>query len=88
MKVKVKFTQYGPTVWLKSGDKDPVRLTEETIDCLDHIDIAYCDMDIRAFDGEAQGKPFRAAYLDKIYVVQEVDRFAKRFAEEECPEEY
>ena len=84
--VKVKFNERGPKVYLKSG-KATNRLDEESIDCLDHIDIVSVDMDIRAYDWSVNGKTGRTAYLQSIWVTQEVDRFADRFAEEEYPEE-
>lgn len=76
--IKVKFNDRGPSVYLKSGPSDPVRLTEETIDCLDNIDILSVDLDIRPYDWEVNGKLGRTAYLQSIYVTQEVDRFADR----------
>ena len=84
--VKAKFNERGPKVYLKSG-KATNRLDEESIDCLDHVDIVSVDMDIRPYDWEVQGKTGRTAYLQSIWVTQEVDRFADRFAEEEYPEE-
>ncbi len=84
--VKIKFNERGPKVYLKSG-KATNRLDEESVDCLDHVDIFSVDMDIRPYDWEVQGKTGRTAYLQSIWVTQEVDRFADRFAEEEYPEE-
>ena len=80
MNVKVKFTAFGPNVYLKSGDADPVQLKEDTIAVLDDIDIASVDLDIRAYDDVVGGRAFRAAYLQSIYVVQDLayDRFASR----------
>ena len=83
--VKLKFNDRGPKVYLKSG-KHTVPLTPETIGMLDNIDITSVDLDIRPYDGEVQG-PFRAAYVQALWVTQEVDRFAERLAEEEHPEE-
>lgn len=83
--VKIKFNERGPKVYLKSG-KATNRLDEESVDCLDHVDIVSVDMDIRPYDWEVQGKTGRTAYLQSIWVTQEVDRFADRFAEEEYPE--
>ena len=77
--VKIKFNDRGPSVYLKSGDADPVRLTEDTINCLDDIDILGVDLDIRPFDWEVNGKTGRTAYLQSILVTQEIDRFASRF---------
>lgn len=80
MAVKVKFTAYGPNIYLKSGDADPVRLDEDSVKCLDQIDIESVDLDIRAYDDEINGRGFRSAYLQSIYVVQDFsrDRFAAR----------
>ena len=79
--VKVKFNDRGPSVYLKSGDSDPVRLDEESVACIDDIDILSVDLDIRPFDWEVNGKTGRTAYLQSIYVTQEVDRFAARIKE-------
>ena len=84
--VKVRFNERGPKVYLKSGN-NTVPITEDTVDMLDDIDIASVDMDIRPYDDEISGKPFRAAYANALWVTQEIDRFAARFAEEEYPEE-
>lgn len=79
--VKVKFNDRGPSVYLKSGNATPTRLDEESVACLDEIDILGVDLDIRPFDWEVNGKTGRTAYLQSIYVTQEVDRFASRFEE-------
>lgn len=85
--VKVKYSDRSkPKAYLITNGRKK-ELTEETIHILDDIDIRSVDLDIRAYDGESKFGPFRAAYLQAIYVVQEVDRFKARFAEEEGPEE-
>ncbi len=84
--VKVKFSDRGPTVYLRSG-RTMTKLDEDSIDCLDMIDIMSVDMDLRPFDWEVNGKEGRTAYLQSIHVTQEVDRFAERYADEEYPEE-
>lgn len=76
MTVKVRFSEYGPTVYLKSGDK-MVKLDEESVACLDSIDILSVDLDIRPYDWEVNGKAGRAAYLKAIRVTQNIDRFAE-----------
>lgn len=80
--VKVKFNDRGPNVYLISGGKRN-KLDEETVDILDDIDIRSVSMDIRPYDWEVNGKTGRAAYLQSIEVVQEIDRFAARYAEED-----
>lgn len=84
--IKVKFNERGPIVFLQSGEHR-VKLKEETISMLDDIDIACVDLDIRPYDSEINGKPFRAAYLQAMCVTQNIDRFTARFAAEEHPEE-
>lgn len=84
--VKVKFNDRGPIVYLQSG-RNRVRLYEDTVGMLDEIDISNVDLDIRPYDAEINGKPYRSAYLQSICVTQEIDRFAARFAEDEYPEE-
>lgn len=77
--VKVKFTDYGPNVYLVTGDRRN-ELDEESIACLDNIDIESIDMDIRPYDWEVNGKTGRTAYLQSMQVVQRIDRFAARYA--------
>ena len=84
--VKVKFNDRGPNVYLKTGNRVN-RLNEETIDCLDNIDIMSVDVDIRPYDWDVNGKSGRTAYLQAINVEQQCDRFAARYASEESPEE-
>lgn len=72
--VKVKFNDRGPNVQLQSGS-NIVRLNEESVSCLDSVDIIGVDLDIRPFDWEVNGKTGRTAYLQGMRVYQEVDRF-------------
>lgn len=81
--VKVKFNDRGPQVYLKSSGPKPIELDEESIECLDNIDIMGVDLDIRPYDWEVNGKTGRTAYLQSIHVVQEIDRFAERYAYED-----
>ena len=72
--VKLKFNGYGPRVYLETGDRQ-VKLEEDTISCLDDIDIRKADLDLRPYDWSTNGKTGRTAYLQALRVVQEVDRF-------------
>lgn len=85
--VKVSYRFDPPVVRLVSGRS--VRfLDEETIGTLDRVDILRVDLDIHfGREWTQNGTTARTAYLDKIVVVQEVDRFAARYAEEEYPGE-
>ena len=84
--VKVKFNEKGPHMYLVTNGKK-VKLTEETAETLDHIDILNVDLDIRPYDWEVNGNTGRTAYLQSIEVTQDVDRFADRYAQEEYPVE-
>lgn len=85
--IKVKFTNYGPNVYLARGENKPVELDEESIACLDNIDIESVNMDIRPYDWEVNGRTGRTAYLQSMEVIQRIDRFATRYAnmDEEAP---
>ena len=76
--VKVKFTEYGPTVYLNSAG-NVVKLNEESIGCLDNIEIETVNLDIRPYDWEVNGKTGRTAYLQSMEVVQRIDRFAAKY---------
>lgn len=76
LSVKVKFGEFGPNVYLVSGNAK-TKLTEASVAILDDIDILTVNMDIRPYDGEVNGKTYRSAYLKSIEVIQEVDRFAE-----------
>lgn len=78
--VKVKFNDRGPRVYLISGNRKN-ELDEESISCLDDVDIVSVDLDIRPYDWDVNGKSGRTAYLQSIAVVQQLDRFAERYAE-------
>ena len=77
LSVKVKFNDYGPNVYLVSGNKTNC-LDEYSIDCLDKISILSADLDIRPYDWEVNGRTGRTAYLQSIKVIQRsTDRFAE-----------
>ena len=76
--VKVKFTEYGPNVYLRTGDRVN-KLDEESISCLDDIDIESVNMDIRPYDWEVNGRTGRTAYLRSMEVIQRIDRFSARY---------
>ena len=84
--VKIKFNDRGPSVYLVTGNKK-TPLNENTVSCLDDIDILSVDLDIRPYDWDVNGKTGRTAYLQSIWVTQEVDRFASRMLDDEYPEE-
>lgn len=77
--IKIKFSDYGPKIYLWTGDRRN-ELDEESIGCLDNIDIESVNMDVRPYDWEVNGRKGRTAYLQTIEVFQRVDRFAARYA--------
>lgn len=83
LKVKVKFNERGPAIYLNTNGRVNM-LDEESAGMIDQIDIASVSMDIRPYDWEVSGKTGRTAYLERMDVVQELDRFAARYAEEEA----
>lgn len=85
IKVKIKFNDRGPKVFLKSG-KHVRRLSEQNVGLLDSIDILRVDLDLRAYDWEVNGKTGRTAYLDSINVEQNLNRFEECYENEfeEC----
>lgn len=76
--VKVKFTDYGPTVYLNSAG-NVVKLNEDSIGCLDNIEIETVNLDIRPYDWDVNGRTGRTAYLQSMEVIQRIDRFAARY---------
>ena len=82
MPVKVRFNDRGPNIYLQTGAR-MTRLDEESVSILDDIEIISVDMDIRPYDDEINGKPFRAAYLSSMKITQRIDRFAAQYENEE-----
>ena len=76
--VKVKFNERGPAAYLRSGE-NMIKLDEESVSCLDDVDILSVDLDIRPFDWDVNGKQGRSAYLQSICVTQQIDRFAAKY---------
>lgn len=88
--IKVKFNGRGPQVYLRTGDVVN-ELDEESVALLDKIDILSVNLDVRPYDwviqeGTPDEKRGRAAYLQSIEVIQDVDRFAAKYAEEHIHE--
>lgn len=77
--IKVKFTEYGPNVYLWTGNRRN-ELDEESIRTLDQIEIDHVNMDIRPYDWNINGRTGRTAYLQTIEVFQRVNRFDERYA--------
>lgn len=76
--VKVKFTDYGPKIYLWSGN-NRIELDEDDVSCLDSIEIDDVNLDIRPYDWEVSGRTGRTAYLQSIEVFQRTNRFEERY---------
>lgn len=77
LKVNVKFNERGPAIYLVSNNKS-IRLNEDTVRCLDKIDILYANLDIRPYDWEMRGNSGRTAYLQGAEIYQNIDRFTAK----------
>lgn len=82
--VKIKFNGRGPHIYIRTG-RATNKIDEENIGIIDDLDIESVNMDIRPYKWEVNGKEGQTAYLQSIEVVQNIDRFAARMAEEEHP---
>ena len=78
MKVNVKYNAYGPGIYLVTNGI-MTKVPEERVEDLDRIRIISADMDVRAYDGEHAGKPFRSAWLNSMRVRQQADRFLEEY---------
>lgn len=92
LKVNVKFhpknsdlARLNPEAYLINDRGRRIELDEESICMYDDIDILKVDLDLSGSNWAVNGREGRSAYLKKIYVTQEADRFAHRYAEEESP---
>lgn len=79
LKVNVKFNEYRPHIFLHTGNH-VTELDEESVSCLDMIDIERVDLDISPSDRVVNGKPYRTAYVRTMHVVQKIDRFEGRYS--------
>lgn len=85
--VKVKFNERGPAAYLRSGN-NMIKLDEDTVSCLDDVDILSVDMDLRPFDWVVQDKSGRTAYLQSICVTQQIDRFAAKYGKSNSTDDF
>ena len=82
VQVKVNYTGYKPpAVFMIAGDRMK-ELTEETVEILDRVDIAYCDMVLNPSYTEApDGTGGYTAYLNELYAHLAVSRLAQEYAQ-------
>lgn len=80
MPVNLFFNDFGPDVFLESGD-NVHQLYEDAIHRLDKMNILDVDLHIRPNNWEINGKTGRTAYVNSMWVRQNVSIFASRYNE-------
>lgn len=90
----INFNNIPPTVYMLTGrNNKKTRLTEETIGCLDALDVEYVDLIISPYQWEIKTKngidTGIKAYVKVMYAKVMEDRFASKYAdpEDDIPDE-
>lgn len=79
VQVEAAFGNFPPNVVLINSS-GRVQLNEDTIGCLDWMDIKTCDVVLNPYEWSVDGKTGVKAYLKSLYVVMEEDEFAAKYA--------
>lgn len=77
--VKLKMNRY-TQVWLIVGNHKTL-LDEDTVSQLDVVDIVNCDISIRPYEWEMNGRTGITAYVDSMYVTIRENKFAEKYAD-------
>lgn len=77
--VKLNMNRY-TQVWLIVGNHKTL-LDEDTVSQLDVVDIANCDISIRPYEWEMNGRTGITAYVDSMYVTIRENKFAEKYAD-------
>ena len=77
--VKLNMNRY-TQVWLIVGNHKTL-LDEDTVSQLDVVDIVNCDISIRPYEWEMNGRTGITAYVDSMYVTIRENKFAKKYAD-------
>ncbi len=84
MQVVVKYGARPPKITLITGNKRE-ELDEETVECLDYLDIRSVDLTVRPYNWEMGGQTGIKAYLKNMYVTVEEDVLDRKYDREELP---
>lgn len=76
--VKLNMNRY-TQVWLIVGNHKTL-LDEDTVSQLDVVDIVNCDISIRPYEWEMNGRTGITAYVDSMYVTIRENKFAEKYA--------
>lgn len=77
--VKLNMNRY-TQVWLIVGNHKTL-LDEDTVSQLDVVDIVNCDISIRPYEWEMNGRTGITAYVDSMYVTIRENKFADKYAD-------
>ncbi len=82
LKVKVKFNNQGPGVYLNSVGR-ATKLNDATVGMLDHIRMTNIAMIIRPYDWALNGNSGRTAYLQAMEAEQIIDAISAKYQAQE-----
>ena len=77
--VKLNMNRY-TQVWLIVGNHKTL-LDEDTVSQLDVVDIVNCDISIRPYEWEMNGRTGITAYVDSMYVTIRENKFAEKYSD-------
>ena len=77
--VKLNMNHY-TQVWHIVGNHKTL-LDEDTVSQLDVVDIVNCDISIRPYEWEMNGRTGITAYVDSMYVTIRENKFAEKYAD-------
>ena len=78
--VKLRFGGRPPKIVLISNGRQ-TQLDESTVDMLDFVEIAKCDVVINPYNYDVGGRQGVSGYLKALYVTIVEDRFAAKYAD-------